>query len=74
MASLVYQTEKDSPWNSIYLKLTDNEVQEQCLKQKRLGHVKHNTVKITDGDISIEASSVMFSSGDIWNAALSKFV
>lgn len=74
MASLIYQTKTGKPWNSVDLNLTDNEVQEQCLKQKRLGYAKYNTVKITDGKISIKASSIMFSSGDIWDAAESKFV
>ena len=74
MASLVYQTKQDGSWYSTHLDLTDNEVQEQCLKQKRLGYEKHNTVKITDKDTSIEATSIMFSNGDIWDATLSKFV
>lgn len=74
MSNLVYQTKKDCSWHSTHLNLTDNEVQEQCLKQKRLGYAKYNTVKIIDKDTSIEATSIMFSSGDIWDAASSKFV
>lgn len=74
MSNLVYQTKKDGSWHSTYFKLTDNEIQEQCLKQKKLGYAKHNVVKIIDGDISIEATSIMFSNGDIWDAASSKFV
>ena len=31
-------------------------------------------IKITDKDTSIEATSIMFSNGDIWDATLSKFV
>ena len=54
MASLVYQTKQDGSWYSTHLDLTDNEVQEQCLKQKRLGYAKHNTVKITDKDTIIK--------------------
>ena len=74
MTGIVYRKRMDGPWHSICLNLTDNEIQEQCLKQKRLGFGIYNKVKIADKNTSIEASAIMFSNGDIWDAALSKFV